>query len=293
MSDTHSPLKGISSHDAQKQDAQESGLSDGSTDFAWVTNHLLTRWRVISRQDDYRRFCDSYSPRYFIYPNEDDQALFDWAIADHESQTESAALQKKYGIDQLWHYRTEFGDDIINSCLFKNDFSVEPVYFDSGNKDVPPLEAGITPLGEKEVLQLQLAKSGWITVRIRITPEVTQKQWVGELKDIIAEARLEAGITPLRKKEVSPPTAQDFEIYDLYKSGERKSQIAASIWLQPTDADNEYKRLAKLFKNKGVSDWEDRAWQEAYKAKIDTNLIQKVNDAIERVEKAMSRYTNI
>jgi hypothetical protein len=57
--------------------SDESKLIDGSTDFAWVEKHLLSRWRVVSRQEDYRRFCKKYHPQCFIHPTGDDQALFD------------------------------------------------------------------------------------------------------------------------------------------------------------------------------------------------------------------------
>ena len=286
------PEISISSTGPSLLETQESNLMSGDTDLVWVKNYLIAKWRVVSRQKDYCCFCDEYYPKYFLHPTGDDQALFDWLEADFKAREESEALQKKYGINQLWHYLTEFSDDIIDSCVFENDFAVVPVYRDHGDSG-----------------NSQLVDRGWITVQIRISPEVTQKQWVGELRDIIAEARGEASIRPLRKKEVTYPTAEDFEIYDLYqasiKSDVNKREIAASIWpedygrirgYQETDSKltkRYHERIAQC-RGQGNPHWETDAYNEVYGKQEALNgnyLVQRVNDALKRVNKAMSRYS--
>ena len=87
MSENPIPSKSLSS-----DGSDESKLIDGSTDFDWVEKHLLSRWRVVSRQEDYRRFCNKYSPQCFIHPTGDDQAIFDWTLADDDARADRKSV---------------------------------------------------------------------------------------------------------------------------------------------------------------------------------------------------------
>ena len=268
-------------------------IEKGKTPWEKVSKRLLTRWLTISHLPDYQEFCEDFADLFV-------EGIFQYDLAGEEVQIRHDDLCEKHGLNNVWYHKTKFesDEDIINYGVFRDDLAVEPIYHDTEDTEI-----------------LTLVKDGRVHLSVRVGEKVTEEQIIGEVLDIVAEARAEKGIAQLRGKSLSGATPKDFEIFDMLESGLSFLDIIKRVWpeeyrqirnIQGTG--NEAIDLEKLQtkyvkQGKSESDAEELAWQVYYgddsenpisskkKRRMKYNrLMMKIYDAKKRVQKALISF---
>lgn len=266
-------------------------LEKGKTPWGKLSRRLVTRWLTISHLPDYQEFCEDFADLFV-------EGIFQYDLAGEKTQIRHDDLCEKYGLNNVWHHQTKFDsdEDIINYGVFRDDFAVEPIYHDTEDTEI-----------------LTLVKDGRVHLSVHIGKKFTEEQIIGEVLDIVAEARAEKGITPLRGKSLAGPTVEDFKIYDALRNGLPHLDIIKKFWPEKyrkirslKEIGNETERLeklrAKFIKNgKSELDAEELAWQVLYGSDPENpvspqretrryykQLMMRIFDARKRVNKTLN-----
>ena len=264
-------------------------IERGKTPWEKLSMRLLIRWLTVARLPEYQQFCEDFSDLFV-------EGIFQYDLAGEEVQIRHDDLCEKHGLNNVWYHKTKFesDEDIINFGVFQNGFAVEPIYHDE----------------DTEILTL--VRDGRVYLSVRIDEWVTEEQIRGEVMDIVAEARAEKGIAPLRGKSLAGHTVEDFKIYDAVRNGLPHLDIIKKFWPENyreirslkgigNETENFEMLRAKFIKEgKSWLDAGELAWQSLYGSdpenpvspqretrKKYNQLMMRIYDARKRVNKTL------
>lgn len=214
-------------------------------DLGWIQNRLYTFWQIIRHHPDYVAFCDKNSPEF------NDAGILDSAYDD-----EAEEIRKRFKLDLIFHYDIDFSpDDFTNHPIFSEPFVIEYLW----REESPGVH---TPLWN----------SNHIHLKVDISGDRSDGQLKDELLELVQAARLLAGIET--KKPSRSPTDKDLRVYELSRAGKSHTEIIKEVWPQeyqeeisnsnPNEQDKLYKELSAKYSDEGLSDWDEKAYNEAY-----------------------------
>jgi len=240
--------------------------------FGETNYNLFIRWQALRRDSEYRDFCDKYK-QFF-----DDDHILRWELLlTEDAEKEADQIKETYGLDYIYHHNTDLDlGRFIDSCVFLAPFAVN--YLLKEKK----LEYKTIP-DEIDDMFDPFWESNYIHLRVNVGEGITEAQLKEEFLEKVKEARELAGI----KRRKSMPNELDFKVYDLSTYEEKGfKEIFKEVWpedfekafagLTNADRDRLYKRLQKKYRNKGIENWHEKAWKNAYGG--DSHQNQRVED---------------
>jgi hypothetical protein len=272
--------------------------------FGQTNYNLFIRWQALRRDPEYRAFCDQYG-QYF-----DDNGMMRWELLPTEdAEKEADHIKEIYGLDYIYHFNTDLElDGFIDSCVFIEPFAVNYL-FKEKNLDYKAIPEIIVEIFDP------FWEPNFIHLRVNVGEGITEAQLKEEFLEKIKESRELAGI---RRKQ-SIPSETDFRVYDLLTYEEKtRKEIMKEIWPEdfekafsgPSEVDRDklYKELTEKYRDQGIEDWDEKAWEEAYEGEspIDQGiedsdpatdktaaspkkLYDRLADGIKRVKQYMKR----
>ena len=270
--------------------------------FERTAKYFFARWQLVKHDDEFIDFCNENESAF----EEDGMLnidLCEGCLDDVEG------IRNRFGLELIYHYSTQIQvDSIIDFLIFKNPFAVRLIN-NSDNMTTDGVEGGKdedSPYDDTHPIEIspQTGRGNKIFVEVNIGGDIPLGQLKAEFLETIRHCRFVSGI----ENEVSSiPSETDFLIYDLMLEHERKGhkkygrKIIEDVW--PEDyasategdkADELYERLCDEYKNKGLADWDEKAFEQAYESALSMKtLSQRLADRISFVEKWLNKYSKL
>lgn len=276
------------------EDTEVKNLKTGSLE--WTEDRLFKRWELVRRHNDYRDFCDRNKDAF------DKDGMFDESTSklyEDSFREEVGKIRKRFGLNLLYYCKTKLRPgEIVDRCVFKEPFAVTILFNNPPVGEKPVFIDGAKVRSQSDIL--------WdgkkIQLEVNIRKDITDGQLKDEFMEYVNEGRIAAGITKTTER---PPGDKMFKIYDWHGAGFSVKEIIKKAWpaeykkeFEREDSDDDlYEKLVQKYKKQGTSDWDEKAYDEAYgNSGIDgpasgkIRLYMRVRDNIKRMKELISVF---
>lgn len=231
-------------------------------------------WQLVRRHPRYVEFCSKHIEHF----THGEYGMLDPIHLGDEGRKEYKAILEQFRLDSIIHPSAEIPrDEILQIPLFDFDSAVDPL---TNKKKSAPDK--YTPVFDGHFVHLKIDIRSFRTKNEILDGTWSCIEWARRIADI-------------RKSLKRLPKEKQWKIWDLYQSGLRPREIIDVMWPEVAnnpsleERDRHFKALQDAYIKKGILDWEERAWNEAYEGESSSGIIKyfdRVKKARDRVEEA-------
>jgi hypothetical protein len=246
--------------------------------------HIL--WGVIRRHSDYISFCNNH-----------EFGERGWLRESQADETELHAFKKRFGLMAILHFAIDADRNHIDTLFYSTARAVSLVPTDTTFPS-PPISHIRIDIDMRTASSVILAE-----IKKLIDREKVRRNYV-------VQAMQESGIA-ISKDAFKLPSypfnryqpESDYEafcVWDLHWQGKTVIEIIREMWpdeagnIMTTDTGREklYSKLCKHYRDENYSDWDERAFHEAYgTTEIEYNrLLKRVGDKIKRMKRLLKVF---
>jgi len=256
-------------------------LKTGST--KWLKETLNERWQVIRRDPEYVKFCNEYASAF------DENGIMKlWEGLEPRPEE----IKKLFGLETICHPSLDLSrEELLDYPVFNKPLAVSYEWTEEQPGHYSPI-----------------VDDHFIRLRIDIGGDKKTGQILSEVQEFIEEARSIAEIKPNTSR--LRPDEEIFKVWDLKETGKSSKEIIKQLWPEKYDQEckegssakweadkqKKYQELAGKYRNQGVNEWDEKAFNEVYNSdssNLDSSgcikLYMRVKDKLEKMRKLQRR----